>query len=74
MDVLTGPQHTPDERGDLAERAGLMGLHVFLPLDSDVWLSASKLYLLPGWEQCSAALTDHHVAVAYGLQLITLLR
>ncbi|MER5501329.1 hypothetical protein ABT096_29570 [Streptomyces sp. NPDC002561] len=67
MIILTGPQRTPDERGDLAEMAGLLGAAV---LDGDaaryVLADVEAFYRMSGWECCERAVTDVELADAFG--------
>lgn len=66
MRVITGPQSTSEQQGDLAEAAGLHGAK--LASDADVmWLEVSALIILPGWEGCSLATAD--VTMAEALEL-----
>ncbi|KUF18828.1 hypothetical protein AT728_07270 [Streptomyces silvensis] len=66
MIIVTGPQGTDDERGDVAEAAGLMG---GLPSYSHAvqWAAATALVCLDGWERCPLAVADVTVAASLGL-------
>jgi hypothetical protein len=62
-DVMTGPQRTADERGELAELAGLHGALLvsehYIP-----WAAVRALYRLAGWNACPLALADVTMADA----------
>ncbi|MFG2292010.1 hypothetical protein [Streptomyces sp. NPDC048603] len=64
MILITGPQQTPDERGDLAESAGLYGARLVCD-DTVQWAEAELMLCLPGWEFCPLAIAD--VAIAESL-------
>ncbi|MEV0444050.1 hypothetical protein AB0I84_18785 [Streptomyces spectabilis] len=66
MIIVTGPQGTDDERGDVAEAAGLMG---GTPSYSDAvrWATATALVCLDGWQCCPLAVADVTVATSLGL-------
>ncbi|MFF4478730.1 hypothetical protein ACFY1A_17170 [Streptomyces sp. NPDC001520] len=72
MDVLTGPQRTPEERGHLAETAGLLDITPALSPDIP-WWAVNVLYRLAGWDRCPAALADVAVATAMGIVMKDLL-
>ncbi|MFB7919360.1 hypothetical protein [Streptomyces sp. NPDC056061] len=67
MIILTGPQRTPDEVGDLTEVAGFLGA-VILDGDEVRWALADVdvFYRTPGWEHCTRAVTDVAIAEACG--------
>ncbi|MFE6493369.1 hypothetical protein [Streptomyces sp. NPDC057748] len=67
MIILTGPQRTPDELGDLAEMAGLLGA-VVLNGDAAQYALADveAVYRMPGWESCVRSVTDSELADAFG--------
>ena len=65
MEMLTGPQTTADQRGDLSETAGLLGLTLVKTI-ADLW-DAKRLWLLPGWDVCSTALADVDAAMAWAV-------
>ncbi|MEU7243365.1 hypothetical protein [Streptomyces sparsogenes] len=69
MIILTGPQRTPDEVGDLAELAGLMECAVTTSDTSIIWAEVSAMYRLDGWEACPLALADVAVAEACGVPI-----
>jgi hypothetical protein len=64
--IITGPQATDDEVGDVEEMAALLGA---LPAYSAAiqWATVTALYCLAGWETCSLAVADVAVADALGL-------
>jgi hypothetical protein len=64
--IVTGPQTTDDEVGDVEEVAALLGA---LPAYSPAvqWAEVTNLYCLAGWEKCSLAVADVTVADALGL-------
>jgi hypothetical protein len=66
MLVMTGPQSTDDERGDLAEVAGLHGA-LLVHEHHVIWPEVTALYRLHGWDACPLALAD--VALADALQV-----
>lgn len=68
VEMLTGPQGTEDQRGDLAETAGLMGLHLIEQL-GDLF-DAKTLYVLPEWQTCPTALADVEAAQAWGVPVV----
>lgn len=62
MIVITGPQATPEDRGLLAELAGLHGAN---PYGAAVnWPLVSALYCVKGWESCPTAVADVSIAEA----------
>lgn len=66
MDVLAGPQGTSDEREELAELAGILGL---IPVGEDTyWPAVDMLYVTSDYAKCAVAvaLVDV-VAGAYGI-------
>lgn len=63
MIVITGPQGTADERGDLAEAAGIYGALV-VGQHAVQWSDVTTLYRLPGWDLCPRALADVLIADA----------
>lgn len=67
MIVLIGPQSTDDERGDLAELAGLLGAVCMNP-DVD-WASVTRFLVAPGWQDCPTASADVSAATVFGLPL-----
>ncbi|MFD4699815.1 hypothetical protein [Streptomyces niveus] len=68
---MTGPQSTPDQRGDLCELAGLHGAR--LASDVDIrWSDVRTLIVLPGWESCPLASADVALADALGLPVTPL--
>ena len=67
MVVLTGPQGSAEEVGDLIETAGLMG---WIPAPASaaiVWADVTELYRVAGWDTCPLAVAD--VAVAQALDI-----
>lgn len=66
MIILTGPQTTDDERGDLIEAAGLIDARLTSSTDID-WFAVTAFFLLDGWETCPLAVADVAVASAFGL-------
>lgn len=68
MIILTGPQSTVEQRGELDELAGLMDAK--LTCSSDVqWATVTTLYALRGWELCPHAVADVDIADAFGLSV-----
>lgn len=63
MIVMTGPQGTAEERGDLAELAGLHGA-VLVGAHCVIWAQVQALYRLSGWAVCPLALADVTMAEA----------
>ncbi|WP_328967915.1 hypothetical protein [Streptomyces sp. NBC_00239] len=68
MIVITGPQGTAEEQGELAEIAGLHGA-ALVGEHNIKWASVVALYRIPGWERCPLALAD--VAMADALDIPT---
>ncbi|MFJ6720535.1 hypothetical protein [Streptomyces sp. NPDC091259] len=63
MIVMTGPQGTAEERGDLAELAGLYG--ALLVCEHPImWAAVVALYRIAGWQTCPLALADVAMADA----------
>jgi hypothetical protein len=64
--IVTGPQGTDEERGLIAEVAGL---YDGIPAYSAVlqWAAATALYCLTGWEKCPFAVADVTIAETFGL-------
>ena len=71
MIIVTGPQGTDEEVGQLAEAAGLLG---GLPAYAATlqWAAATALYCLAGWEHCSIAVADVTIAQACGVEVLSL--
>jgi hypothetical protein len=63
MIVMTGPQRTAEERGDLAETAGLHGA-LLVGEHPIAWAAVRALYRLAGWRSCPLALSDVAMADA----------
>ncbi|MGW2515031.1 hypothetical protein ACWC0A_37815 [Streptomyces scopuliridis] len=68
MIILTGPQTSADERGDLDEMAGLLDARLTCSTDV-VWADVTAFYCMDGWERCSLATADVGVARAFGLPI-----
>lgn len=68
---MTGPQRTVDERGDLAEIAGLYGA-LLVGTHSIHWASVQGLYRLSGWDMCPLALADVTMADALSIPMCDL--
>ena len=66
MIIVTGPQTTDDEVGDVVEMAAFLG---GIPAYSAAiqWATVTALYCLGGWEKCPLAVADVDVAEALGL-------
>ncbi|MFE5093270.1 hypothetical protein ACFRCI_23635 [Streptomyces sp. NPDC056638] len=67
MIIITGPQRTPDELGDLHEAAGILNAEL-LHGDGAQWVLADVevFYRLAGWDYCTHATTDVQIAEACG--------
>jgi hypothetical protein len=72
MRVLTGPQNSPEQRGNLAELAGLHGLTPSLTADVQ-WWNVSTLYRACGWDTCACAVADVAIADAFGIPVLDLI-
>lgn len=64
MLVITGPQRTPDERGDLIEMSALMD--AVRMTDSPAFADVTGMYRLAGWDCCAQATADVALAVSFG--------
>lgn len=64
MLVITGPQRTPDERGDLIEMSALMD--AVLMTDSPAFADVTGMYRLAGWDCCAQATADVLMAATFG--------
>lgn len=64
--IVTGPQTTDDERGQLAELAGLMDAHTVTCPDV-LWATVTEMVALDGWELCPAAVADVTIAESLGI-------
>ncbi|MET9480985.1 hypothetical protein [Streptomyces sp. NPDC006638] len=65
MIILTGPQTSTDELGDLIEAAGLIGAQLTCSSDVD-WALVERFYCLAGWDACPLAVADVGIAAAFG--------
>ncbi|WP_329168363.1 hypothetical protein OG709_30090 [Streptomyces sp. NBC_01267] len=54
MIIIVGPLNTDEQRGDMAEAAGLYGAVPAALCDFD-WASVTDVYRLPGWATCPEA-------------------
>lgn len=66
MIILTGPQTTADQRGDLYEMAGLIGATPAFRSGVQ-WADVERLLHMSGWESCPLAVADVDVATALGV-------
>ncbi|CAM5401076.1 hypothetical protein ACTFBT_01010 [Streptomyces microflavus] len=64
MLVITGPQRTPDERGDLIEMSAFLG--AALMTDRPTFADVTGLLRMAGWDCCAQALADVGMASAFG--------
>jgi hypothetical protein len=66
MEVLAGPQGTSDEREELAELAGILGM---VPASDDTdWTDVQTLYVTSDYIKCGTAVAlVEIVAGAYGV-------
>ncbi|MFF1417580.1 hypothetical protein [Streptomyces sp. NPDC058280] len=69
MIILTGPQSAADQRGNLAEMAGLIDARLTCSTDV-VWADVTALYYMDGWEDCPLAMADVDVATLMGLPVL----
>ncbi|MEU1092120.1 hypothetical protein [Streptomyces sp. NPDC005877] len=67
--MLTGPQRTSEQRGELAEAAGMIGA-VAVGVTEIPWLDVNELYRLPGWETCPLACADVTMADALCIPVV----
>jgi hypothetical protein len=67
--MLTGPQRTPDERGNLAELAGVYGA-VTASCSTFNWCTVAMVYRIAGWDECPTARADVAVADAMALPIV----
>ena len=71
MIIITGPQGTDAQRGQLDEMAGLLGART-LSCGDIPWVDVTDLYCLDGWEACSLAVADVRIGELFGLTLTPL--
>lgn len=64
MIVITGPQRTPDERGDLIEMSAL--LDAVRMTDRPTFADVTGLYRMAGWDCCAQARADVLLATSFG--------
>ncbi|MFD7776619.1 hypothetical protein [Streptomyces sp. NPDC059753] len=64
--LITGPQETHDDVGQLAEMAGLLGAHTATCPDLQ-WADVTDVYVLSGWESCPLATADMGIAKQLGV-------
>lgn len=69
--MLTGPQGTPEQRGDLAELAGFYAMTPAVSADVQ-WWDVTELHRARGWNNCSAALADVAIAESFGIPVMDL--
>ncbi|HLL34170.1 MAG TPA: hypothetical protein VK545_09825 [Streptomyces sp.] len=68
MIIVTGPQSTDDERGLIAEVAGVLdGLPAYSVTLQ--WAAATALYVLSGWEKCPTAVADVAIAETFKIMV-----
>lgn len=67
MIVVTGPQATDDERGDVWEVAGLLG--ACPATDETPWHVVDELVCLDGWDACPAAVAHVAMAQSFGVRV-----
>jgi hypothetical protein len=70
MIVITGPQRTDEERGALAEVAGLRGA-LLTHMHYVEWAAVSVLYALSGWDECPLSMADVVMAEALAIPVYT---
>lgn len=63
---MTGPQRTEEEKGDLAEAAGLHGA-LLVGEHPITWAAVRALYRLAGWSECPLAIADVTMADALNI-------
>ncbi|MFB7114090.1 hypothetical protein [Streptomyces sp. NPDC056291] len=66
MIIITGPQSTDEERGQLEELSGLLNAGTVSAGDVS-WGDVTDLYCLEGWESCPLAVADVKIAELFGL-------
>ncbi|MGI5404179.1 hypothetical protein ACQEVG_32955 [Streptomyces sp. CA-135486] len=71
MIILTGPQITSEQRGELDEVSAIIDARLTCSPDVD-WVSVTALYTLKGWEACPLAVADVDIATAVGLPVLPL--
>lgn len=71
MIIITGPQDTDEQRGQLDEMAGLLGACTVSSGDVP-WADVTDLYCLAGWESCPLAVADVKIAALFGLTITPL--
>ncbi|MFF1625614.1 hypothetical protein [Streptomyces sp. NPDC058272] len=64
--IVTGPQATDEERGQLAELAGLLNAHTVTCPDVR-WADVTEMVALDGWEACPVSVADVTVAEQLGV-------
>ncbi|MFD4234252.1 hypothetical protein [Streptomyces sp. NPDC058542] len=64
MIVITGPQRTPDELGDLIEMSAL--LDAALMTDRPPFADVTAMYRMAGWDCCAQATADVRLAKSFG--------
>lgn len=64
--IITGPQGTDEQRGQLDEVAGLLGAHT-VACGNVPWVDVTDLYCLDGWEACPLAVADVKIGELFGL-------
>lgn len=66
MIIITGPQGTDEQRGQLDEMAGLLGART-ISCGDVLWVDVTDLYCLAGWETCPIAMADVKIGELFGL-------
>ncbi len=69
--MITGPQATPEQIGDLSERAGVYGARMATDTDF-AWTAVTRLLRLTGWDTCPLSLADVGIAVALAIPIVDL--
>jgi hypothetical protein len=69
--IITGPQGTDAQRGQLDELAGLLDAHT-VSCGNVSWADVTDLYCLDGWEACPLAVADVKIGELFGLPVTRL--
>ncbi len=69
MIVLTGPQSTDEDRGNLVEMSGLLGAPLTCSTAVE-WSAVTSMYRLEGWKRCPLAVADVTTGEMFDLKMI----